>query len=204
MSNWSGQIKTHIKESHALRVLTYHGSGKTKQKPEDFAQYDVVVTTYDTLALEYMPSGTARPKPVPRPSGLFSFEWRRVVLDEGHNCRNPSTKKAQAAYGLLAKSRWVLTGTPIVNNLKDLYSLVKFIGLTGGLQQQDVFSSVLIRPLNQGDADAAILLKALMSTICLRRMKDMKFVDLRLPELSSHKYSIAFLPHEREKYEAFQ
>ena len=141
---------------------------------------------------------------VPRRNGLYSLEWRRVVLDEGHNIRNPKAKIANVAFALLAKSRWVLTGTPIVNNLRDLYSHVKFLRLTGGLEQEDVFSGTHIRPLSSGSSEASILQQALISTLCRRRMKDMKFINLRLPQLSSHKYTVTFLPHERRKYDALQ
>ena len=55
--------------------------------PSDFAQYDVVITTYGTLSAEYMPRGKAtkgkNPPPIPRKNGLYSVNWRRVVLDEG-------------------------------------------------------------------------------------------------------------------------
>jgi SWI/SNF-related matrix-associated actin-dependent regulator of chromatin subfamily A3 len=148
------------------------------------------------------------------------MNWGRVILDEGHNIRNPQTKAALAATGLVAQCRWVLTGrqhreilnpqakpwegTPIVNNLKDLYSLVRFLQLSGGLERLEIFNSVLIRPLNAGHEAANLLLQTLMSTICLRRMKEMKFVDLRLPELTEYVHKIEFLPHEREKYDALQ
>ena len=204
MSNWSGQIAHHVKAEHALRVLTHHGSGKKPMKAEDFGEYDVVITSYGTLATEYYPRGKKDPPPVPRSQGLFSMNWRRVILDEGHTIRNPNTKSALAATNLMAQSRWVLTGTPIINNLKDLYSLVRFIGLTGGLEHLEIFNSILIRPLNQGDVNASLLLQALMATICLRRKKEMKFVDLKLPELSEYVHRIDFLPHEKEKYEALQ
>ena len=204
MSNWSGQIAHHVKKDEALNVLIYHGSGKKPMKAENFREYDVVITSYGTLATEYYPRGKKDPPSVPRSQGLFSMDWRRVILDEGHIIRNPNTKSALAATNLMAKSRWVLTGTPIINNLKDLFSLVRFIGLTGGLERLEIFNSILIRPLNQGDGNASLLLQALMATICLRRKKEMKFVDLRLPELTEYKHSIDFLPHEREKYEALQ
>jgi len=204
MSNWSGQIAHHIQADHALNVLIYHGSSKKPMKPEDFASYDVVITSYGTLATEFYPRGKKSPPPVPRPQGIFSVNWRRVILDEGHTIRNPQTKAALAASNLLAHSRWVLTGTPIINNLKDLYSLVRFIGVTGGLERLEIFNSILIRPLKAGDANASLLLQALMATLSLRRKKEMKFVDLRLPELSEYVHRIDFLPHEKEKYEALQ
>ena len=204
MSNWSGQIAHHVKAGNALKVLIYHGSGKKSMEAKDFNKYDVVITSYGTLATEYYPRGKKDPPPVPRKQGVFSVDWRRVILDEGHTIRNPNTKSALAATNLIATSRWVLTGTPIINNLKDLFSLVRFIGLSGGLERLEIFNSILVRPLNQGDGNASLLLQALMATICLRRKKEMKFVDLKLPELTEYKHSIDFLPHEREKYEALQ
>lgn len=203
MSNWSGQMEAHVKENHALKVLTYYGANKTNQRPEDFQKFDVVITNYETAAIEYLPGGLrSNPKPIPRATGLFSVNFRRVVLDEGHIIRNSKAKKTQAAYALMAQSRWVLTGTPIVNNLKDLQSHVRFLRLTGGLEQQEVFSAAVIRPLSRSEPGASLVLQALIGTLCLRRMKDMKFVDLRLPELSSHKYTVQWKPSEKAKYDA--
>ena len=205
MSNWSGQIEKHVKSEHALKVFTYHGSSRSTSSPAELGSFDVVMTTYQTMALEYMPAKQKdAPKPVPRASGLFSVSWRRVILDEGHQIRNPKSKMAQAAYAIQGTSRWVLSGTPIVNNLRDLHSHVKFIRLTGGLERPEVFKSALMRPLSHDSPEAELLLQALISTLCLRRMKDMKFIDLKLPELSFHIYAVPWGTHEREKYDAFE
>ena len=198
------QIARHVQADRPLRVLTYHGAGRKQNKPEDFASYDVVITTYGTLSVDYLPGKAKTSPPIPHKAGLFSMNWRRVVLDEGHSIRNPSTKGALAASALLGRSRWVLTGTPIINSLKDLFSLVRFIGLSGGLERLEIFNTVLIRPLKAGFEDANLLLQALMGTLCLRRKKEMSFIDLRLPELTEYVNRIAFLPHEKEKYEALQ
>ncbi len=198
------QIAHHVQPDHPLKVLTYHGSCRKQMTAEEMAGYDVVITTYGTLSTEYLPKNTKTPAPVPREFGLFSTNWRRVILDEGHQIRNPSAKSSLACSGLLARSRWVLTGTPIINSLKDLYSMVRFLRLSGGLERLEVFNGVLIRPLNQGSEEASLLLQALMGTICLRRKKEMSFVDLRLPELSEYVHRVEFLPHEKEKYDALQ
>jgi SWI/SNF-related matrix-associated actin-dependent regulator of chromatin subfamily A3 len=203
MSNWSSQVEKHVDPDHLPKILIYHGATKADLNGSDFAKYDIVITTYQTMALELFPYGARQPIKTPAAKGLFSTSWRRIVLDEGHQIRNPKAKMAQAACALQADARWILTGTPIVNNLKDLYSHVKYLRLSGGLEQFDIFNGTLIRPLKNGDQDATVLLQALMSTICLRRMKDMKFIDLRLPELIAHKYPIKFHSHEREKYDAF-
>ncbi|KAL8989148.1 MAG: hypothetical protein Q9177_001905 [Variospora cf. flavescens] len=203
MSNWSGQIAHHVRPDQPLKILTYHGS-RRQMSADELAQYDVVITTYGTLSTEYLPKGRNNPASVSRRHGLFSLDWRRVILDEGHQIRNPNAKASLACTGLPARSRWVLTGTPIINSLKDLYSLVRFLRLSGGLERLDIFNSVLIRPLKEGREDASLLLQALMGTICLRRKKEMSFVDLRLPELTEYVHRVEFLPHEREKYEALQ
>ncbi|KAL4919434.1 SNF2 family N-terminal domain-containing protein [Aspergillus aurantiobrunneus] len=197
MSNWRNQIQDHTDPEQTPRVLIYHGPGKKEAANLD--QYDVVVTSYGALAMEYRPDSKVAPQ-----KGLFSLQWRRVVLDEGHTIRNPRSKGALAACALRADSRWSLTGTPIINTLKDLYSQIRFLGLSGGLEDLAVFNSVLIRPLMSDDPDSRLLLQALMSTICLRRRKDMSFVNLRLPPLTSRVLRIKFHPHEQEKYEMFQ
>ena len=204
MSSWANQIEQHVHKEHALRALTYHGASKKTLTPKALKEYDVVITSYTTLAIDYLPRQTSKALPIPRSQGLFSVKWRRVILDEGHIIRNPQTKAALAATNLQAQSKWVLTGTPIINSLKDLYSMIRFIGLTGGLERLDIFNGVLVRPIKVGDGDANLLLQALMATICLRRKKEMKFVDLRLPKMSEYVHHFDFHPHEREKYEALE
>ncbi|KIW97302.1 uncharacterized protein Z519_02694 [Cladophialophora bantiana CBS 173.52] len=204
MSNWSTQAAVHVKNKYAPRILTYHGAGNKELSPGQLKEYDIVITTYQTMTQELFPYGKTAALPTPASKGLFSVTWRRIILDEGHQIRNPKSKMSQAACTLQAKSRWILTGTPIVNSLKDLYSHVKFLRLSGGLTEFEVFNSTLIRPLKHGDNGARLLLQALMSTICLRRMKDMKFIDLKLPNITFHKYPVRFLPHEKERYDAFK
>ncbi|PYH99485.1 hypothetical protein BO71DRAFT_369134 [Aspergillus ellipticus CBS 707.79] len=197
MSNWRNQARDHTHGDKAPNVFIYHG--QKKKEAGNLDQYDVVVTSYGALAVEYNPDAKTPPK-----KGLFSVHWRRVVLDEGHTIRNPQSKGALAACNLRADSRWTLTGTPIINTLKDLYSQVRFLRLSGGLEDLAVFNSVLIRPLVSGDSDARLLLQALMGTICLRRRKDMNFVNLRLPPLTSRILRVKFHSHEQEKYDMFQ
>jgi SWI/SNF-related matrix-associated actin-dependent regulator of chromatin subfamily A3 len=204
MSNWSGQMERHVEKRNPLRVLTYHGPNRPIMAAKDFTEYDIVVTTYGMLTSEYFAQKTGKPASLPSKHGLYSTSWRRIVLDEGHNIRNPQTKSALAASAISAQSHWALTGTPIINSLKDLYSLIKFIGLTGGLQELEVYNSVLMRPMKRGDKTATLLLQALMATLCLRRRKEMKFVDLKLPELKEFVHKVKFNAIEQERYDALQ
>ena len=204
MSNWSNQTARHVKKKYALRVLTYHGTVNKDLSPEQLKEYDILITTYQTMTQELFPYGKSEPVPTPASKGLFSINFRRVVLDEGHLIRNPKAKMSRAACTLQAASRWVLTGTPIVNTLKDFYSHVKFIRMTGGLTEFEIFNSTLIRPLKNSDPHARMLLQALMANLCLRRIKSMKFIDLKLPNITFHKFPVKFLPHEQERYDAFK
>jgi SWI/SNF-related matrix-associated actin-dependent regulator of chromatin subfamily A3 len=206
MSNWTDQIARHVHEAHSLKVYTYHGAGRiSTMKGSDFASHDVVITTYQTLAMDWMPrSKTSKPQEGLRTSGLYSLEWRRIILDEGHIVRNPSSKGANAATAVRAKSRWVLSGTPIINSLRDLYSLLRFVGITGGLEQLEVFNGVLVRPLKTGSVDATFLLQAIMAAFTLRRRKEMPFIDLRLPAIEEYKHAVTFTDKEKSRYEAFE
>ncbi|KAF2209887.1 hypothetical protein CERZMDRAFT_46189 [Cercospora zeae-maydis SCOH1-5] len=202
LSNWSGQASIHFKDGCQLNTYIYHGAGRVKMSTQDFAQYDLVITTYGTLASDHASGPTKKSERKLRATGLYSHEWRRVVLDEGHNIRNPQTKGAAAANGLISRSRWVLTGTPIVNSLKDLYSLLRFVGISGGLEQLDIFNSVLVRPLKLGTQDSSLLLQAIMRAFTLRRRKDMAFIDLKLPELKEFVHRLQFSTEEQQKYDA--
>jgi SWI/SNF-related matrix-associated actin-dependent regulator of chromatin subfamily A3 len=122
-------------------MCVYYGSNKN-HTAIDLAQYDVVITTYQTIVGEHhdeqgSKSGNKRLKvdrtlfevkwKVSFPHHLFSFllnPRQRIILDEGHTIRNPKTKVAKAACALQAERRWVLTGTPIVRAFLSLHNLL--------------------------------------------------------------------------------
>ncbi|KAM0328080.1 hypothetical protein ACHAQA_005483 [Verticillium albo-atrum] len=192
MSNWQQQIDRHVQPNKIPKVYIYHGSSTSS----DFSQFDVVITSYGKLAKEKLADSNSSRGP------LMSVEWRRVVLDEGHIIRNSKTQSAQAAGQLKAQSRWVLTGTPIVNNLKDLQSMLAFLHMTGGVEQPTIFNTVITRPLAMGHKRAETLLQNIMHDLCLRRKKDMAFVDLKLPPKTEYVHRITFTNDEETKYKA--
>ncbi|KAK4165276.1 putative SWI/SNF-related matrix-associated actin-dependent regulator of chromatin subfamily A member 3-like 1 [Cladorrhinum sp. PSN259] len=190
MSNWEQQIHRHVHEKYAPKTLIYHGQAR-QQTAKLLAEYGVIITSYGTLTSEVAAGGP-----------LSKVEWRRIVLDEGHTIRNAKTKAAEAACALTAQSRWVLTGTPIINSIKDLHSLLKFLRITGGIEQADIFNTVISRPLAIGDHRAENILQSLIKDLCLRRRKDMKFVDLKLPTKTEYIHRITFWDDEKKKYDA--
>lgn len=83
---------------------------------------DVVVAPYSVLPQR--PGAPACP--------LLDIEWDRVILDEGHEIRNRKSKSHIACNALQAPIRWVVTGTPVFNSIKDFVALCAFVGIPRG------------------------------------------------------------------------
>jgi SWI/SNF-related matrix-associated actin-dependent regulator of chromatin subfamily A3 len=117
LSNWTSQIEQHLAPS-TLSVLVFHGANK-KDANLDLSKYDVVITSYGTLAADYKSERLEKPdqKPTKSSRSLFGRMWKRVVLDEGHTIRNARTKMSKAAVRLDAVARWSLTGTNLHQHL---------------------------------------------------------------------------------------
>ena len=101
MTNWETQIRRHIRWNHAPRMFRYHGS-RCYPTARELERNDVVITTYNKVGDQLYGEGV-----------LCKVRWRRIILDEGHNIRNPGSKAALGACKLQAQSRWVCTGTPM-------------------------------------------------------------------------------------------
>lgn len=108
-----------------LDVLVWHGEEKRAASAERLAQATVVLTTYGGIT-----------EGVRRRRELMELSWGRVVFDEAHHLRNKNTKKYQGAMGLQADCRWLVTGTPIQNGVRDFYSLCDCIGLPPGYYRE--------------------------------------------------------------------
>ncbi|KAL1942554.1 hypothetical protein VTO73DRAFT_6156 [Trametes versicolor] len=211
MSNWEKQIEDHVKPN-TLSYCVYYGKNRSLT-PAELKRYDVVITTYQTVALEHdlgasSKGGAPAAKKQKVDNALFDVAWKRIILDEGHIIRNPRTKMAKAVCALPAQRRWVLTGTPIINSPKDLGSILTFLGICNPLDQEDFFKRMLLRPLKDGDPAGAELLRALMSHICIRRTKEMQDKDgkplVPLPPVEMTVVPVALTPKAREMYDAVE
>ncbi|KAL1897516.1 hypothetical protein Cpir12675_002304 [Ceratocystis pirilliformis] len=184
MSNWEQQFKQHIHQDHAVRVLVYHSQKCAKLKLSDLEAYGIIITTYNKLAMEL--AGKKM---------LSLMSWRRVILDEGHIIRNATTKAAKAACLLKATSKWAVTGTPMqvfINRSDDLYSLALFVGVDHSLEHKAVFRRMM---MNTKECQTFV------ADFCLRRTKDMDFVNLKLPTKTEHVEYINFNQKEAENYQ---
>ncbi|XP_033759478.1 helicase-like transcription factor [Pecten maximus] len=194
ISNWQNQLEDHLHENAHLEIYTYYGSSRTKD-PTLLSKKDVVLTTYSTLAAD------AKGKNI-----LVKVDWLRVVLDEGHAIRNPNAQQTKAICQLKAERKWILTGTPIQNSMKDLWSLVNFLQINPFTDRQ-WWRRTIERPLDQGEESALRRVCHLMSAIALRRTKTQKLNNKPLVELPDRKVFVEHIKmteDERNVYEAMQ
>lgn len=117
-----------------------HGQAK-KLGWEGLQNYDVVLTTYGTLAAEFgrwekyllkLKHDGGQEVDVTAAMKLFPLLgpkslWHRVILDEAQCIKNKNTRNAKAACQLKSITRFCLTGTPMMNGVGELYSLIHFL-----------------------------------------------------------------------------
>ncbi|KAI9829539.1 MAG: DNA helicase rad5 [Phylliscum demangeonii] len=109
--------------------------------------------------------------------GLFSLDFFRVILDEAHHIKNRQSKTAKACYELSAQHRWVLTGTPIVNRLEDLFSLVRFLKVEPW-SNFSYWKTFITVPFESKDYVRALeVVQSVLEPLVLRRTKEMKTAD---------------------------
>ncbi|GFR86838.1 helicase-like transcription factor [Elysia marginata] len=196
ISNWVGQFEEHVDQHVHISLYVYYG-GSRKKDVQLLKQQDVVITTYSTLASDF--------KSV-KQSPLHKVEWLRVVLDEGHIIRNPASQQAKAVNQLQAKRKWVITGTPIQNSMKDLWSLINFLGVKP-FTERTWWNRTIARPLAQRESKAIQRVSHLMRNLALRRTKTQQLNGrplIVLPDRHVYLEKISFGEEERAVYEAMQ
>lgn len=101
---------------------------------------------------------------------LAKVGWFRVVLDEAQSIKNHRTQVARACWGLRAKRRWCLSGTPIQNAIDDLYSYFRFLKYDPYAVYKSFCSTIKV-PISKNPAKGYRKLQAVLKTIMLRRTK---------------------------------
>jgi SNF2 family DNA or RNA helicase len=192
ISNWEEQIGQHIQPG-TLKYHIYHGSHRLKDV-EKLADFDLVITTYGSLASECNNRMKGKPGKYP----LEELSWFRVVLDEAHMIREQTTLQSKAICRLQAQRRWAVTGTPVQNRLDDLGALLKFLRVKPFDTKQG-FSQHILGPCKQADPEILPKLRLLVDSITLRRLKD----RIDLPKRSDHIVRLKFNAEEQQLYDIF-
>ncbi|KAL7088914.1 hypothetical protein ACP275_13G157400 [Erythranthe tilingii] len=133
---------------------------------------------------------------------LAKVGWFRVVLDEAQSIKNHRTQVARACWGLRAKRRWCLSGTPIQNAIDDLYSYFRFLRHEPYAIFK-TFCEQIKAPIHRNPKDGYKKLQAVLKTIMLRRTKG-TFIDgepiINLPPKTIELKRVDFSMEERDFY----
>ncbi|KAG8886897.1 hypothetical protein FRB98_000813 [Tulasnella sp. 332] len=112
-----------------------------------------------------------RKAPPKKLTALFDAVFLRIVLDEAHNIKNRLGKTCKAAWELRSRYKWCLTGTPIQNNVDELFPLVHFLQIRP-LNDWDLFKTQISNPIKAGRSGIPMKrLQVVLSAIMLRRKK---------------------------------
>ncbi len=157
--NWRREVERFVPE---LKVLSIDGSDRSSRFPL-IPQHDLVVTSYPLLRRDidfYRP-----------------FHFGAIILDEATHIKNPNTQNAQAATALRGEQRFVLTGTPVENSVRDLWSIMNFV-LPGYLGSREEFRERYELPINRGSEPERQRLAKRLRPVMLRRLKRDVLQDL--------------------------
>ncbi|XP_041362673.1 TATA-binding protein-associated factor 172-like isoform X2 [Gigantopelta aegis] len=198
VGHWVYEIHKFV-DKKFLNPLMYVGPpGERQRLQKKVEKHDLVVASYDVVRndIEF----------------FSNITWNYCILDEGHIIRNGKTKLSKAVKQLTCNHRLILSGTPIQNNVLDLWSLFDFL-MPGFLGTERQFQSRYGKPILQSrDAKStskeqeagALAMESLHRQVLpfiLRRLKDDVLQDL--PPKIIQDYYCDLSPLQRELYEDF-
>lgn len=180
--NWEMEIH---KFAPVLTVKRLKEADNRKEFIQSVGKNEVLIVSYGLFSIEAGP--------------LSKVDWEMAVFDEAQALKNDLTKRAKTAAAINAKMKIALTGTPIENNLDDLWSIFNVInmGLLGSKQSfHDRFSNVM------SDKNTNKILKLLISPFILRRLKSDVLQDL--PPRTEQVITVEPTEREKELYETMR
>jgi superfamily II DNA or RNA helicase len=182
MGNWQREIE---KFAPGTPVRRFHGS---RRSLEGLADGEFVLTTYGTMRLD-----------VPR---LAELPWGMVVADEAQHVKNPYSATARALRTISARARVALTGTPVENNLSELWAILDWTtpGLLGSL---GAFRTRYAQAVEGSqDPAAAERLAQLVRPFLLRRRKSDPGIAPELPPKTETDRAVSLTKEQAGLYEA--
>ncbi|HEY3899075.1 MAG TPA: DEAD/DEAH box helicase [Chthoniobacter sp.] len=179
--NWQREAARFTPER---RVLVVAGEGRAKLFGPELERAELVITSYPLLRRDA--------------DRYRDWEFDAAVLDEAQHIKNPDSQNAQAACSLRARHRFLLTGTPIENSLRDLWSLMNFL-MPGYLGSAKDFRERYERDIQNDPlgATAKRLLQRIRPFV-LRRTK--RVVAKELPEKIEQVSYCELTPRQKEIY----
>ncbi|XP_043374459.1 DNA excision repair protein ERCC-6 isoform X3 [Dermochelys coriacea] len=198
-----------VKEFHSwwppFRVAVLHETGsytnkKVKLIHEIVACHGILITSYSYIRLMQ--------------DNINSYDWHYVILDEGHKIRNPNAAVTLACKQFRTPHRIILSGSPMQNNLKELWSLFDFV-FPGKLGTLPVFMEQFSVPITMGGYSnaspvqvktaykCACVLRDTINPYLLRRMKADVKMSLSLPDKNEQVLFCRLTDEQRQVYQNF-
>jgi len=184
VGNWQNELS---RFAPGLKVRTVHGA-KRRQSLHKMHEVDVVLTTYPVLVRDLSVLGRQR--------------FHMVVLDEAQAIKNAKSQTHRAARSLQAAHRLCLTGTPIENNLSEIWALFDFL-MPNFLGSKEFFAAQFRTPIErEGNVARFTALRARVAPFILRRMKAR--VAAELPAKTLLTVAIELGDAQRDLYESIR
>lgn len=191
--NWQQEA---LRFAPTLNIKLFADSTNTIQREEllnNLNSYDCVIISYGLLQRES--------------DILKQVHWHSIVADEAQALKNPIAKRTKAAFALKGNFKMITTGTPIENDLTELWSLFRFInpGLLGNIKR---FGERFSQPIENAKEDklaarkASQGLRALIQPFILRRMKNQVLTEL--PPRTEINIQVEMSQKEKAFYEALR
>jgi SWI/SNF-related matrix-associated actin-dependent regulator of chromatin subfamily A member 5 len=188
LSNWMNEFRRWLP---ALTAFKFHGSKEERgymtsgilvSEPR---AWDVVVTTYEVANLEK--------------TALAKIAWRFVIIDEAHRIKNENAQLSKTVRLLRTENRLLITGTPLQNNLHELWALLNFL-LPDVFQSAERFDDLFDLQIDDADAKQRLIgqLHKLLRPFVLRRLK--ADVEKSLPPKSETILFTSMTPTQRDVY----
>ena len=176
--NWKDEFERFAPN---VRVGLVHGTKAQRDRMlSEIKKYDVLITTYGTLKNDE--------------NEYEKLQFDYCIIDEGQNIKNPTSKTTLSVKKINSKCNFALTGTPIENNLMELWSIFDFV-MPGFLFTKERFKAKFIQNKNTEE------LKSLITPFILRRVKE-DVLD-ELPEKIEKKYLVDMTTKQKSIYKSY-
>ncbi|KAI9031640.1 SNF2 family N-terminal domain-containing protein [Phycomyces nitens] len=203
LANWVNEFK---RFTPGIPVLLYHGTKEERQhminrkmqkKKETLREFPVIVTSYEIIMNDR--------------KHLQRYNWKYIVVDEGHRIKNLNCKLIKELKTYSSANRLLLTGTPLQNNLAELWSLLNFL-LPDIFDDLDMFQSWFdFSDINQKSGQDRIMkeeeednivtsLHTILKPFLLRRLKT--DVERSLPKKKEYLLYAPLTQPQKDLYDA--
>lgn len=233
LRQWAAEIKAKVNAENRLSVAFFHGPDRKKLSTfRRLSRFDIVMTSYTTLASEYkqhyaaviesaqvtlgqnlIPDQDSGGQTYLSPFFSPDAKFFRIVLDEAQYIKNKISQSSKATALLKGKHRLCLTGTPMQNSIDELYPIIRFLKVKPYDDEKKFKRDIAVPMKAKGDSSVDYdgervvsmkKLRAVLLAIMLRRTKDSKVDGKPLIELPKKSVNPVYVKMGEEEKEYYK